>query len=516
MKLLSLGMMAVVLFIAVTNWPPWMIEDVSPRMQVMSTLFMAALFLVAVEDIVGINKSSVMLIVAGILWTFLSVGYHPTESKEGAHELHHELNRGLQEAGSVVVFLLPAMGVVESIDHFDGFAPVTKLIRSSIGSHKGRLPLMMCILTFFMSSVIDNLTATIVALKILRHLAAHNEDVRRGCGGLVVIAANAGGCWSPIGDVTTTMLWIQQKISVERIIRFLLLPSMVAGFLPVVGIWRMLLADSTSPRNLGGRLPHGLSGISKDSSPGPGSADVDYEQVPLRPRLPPSFDHEEEEEITLVKVLALVIGCFSILMVPALKMTTGLPPYLGMLLALGLMWLVTDMLQVNRGLPRDPIDGTPSPKAEGPPTSGVVAALFKVDLSGLLFFTGVLLAVGALNSGGVLRGYAERMIEVCGVSPLPLAVMLGVSSAVVDNVPLVQAAIDMFKEAPMDDPLWHLLAIAAGTGGSILSIGSVAGVTLMSMEGISFMWYFKNITLWAVLGFGAGILTYEVELALFT
>jgi len=218
--------------------------------------------------------------------------------------------------------------------------------------------------------------------------------------------------------------------------------------------------------------------------------------------------------------MVLLLGICCVLMVPVLKMWTGLPPYLGMLFALGVVWIVTESMGFAspdeeeedpemhaREATADALE-TPKAHAEAVGHGGVPAALHKVDLTGLLFFTGVLLAVVALDAAGVLRRYAAWMMETFGDNAVMLSALLGVSSAVVDNVPLVEASIDMF-EHPMDDPLWQLVALAAGTGGSILSIGSIAGVTLMSMEGVGFMWYVRKVSLWAAIGFALGIATYE-------
>ncbi|CAE8647369.1 unnamed protein product, partial [Polarella glacialis] len=358
---------------------------------VMSALFAVGLFFTAVEDVVGINKSSIMLVMAAVMWTFLAVGYHPNTSKAGANELHEELNRGLQDVGAVILFLLPAMGVVESIDHFDGFAVVTMAIRRAMRNKKERLMPIMCIFTFFLSSVIDNLTATIVAVKILRNVVgkAEDEEFRKTCGGLVVIAANAGGAFSPIGDVTTTMLWIQMKITAPSTVRWLFLPSFVAGVLPLLGFMWQLRESPESPEKKTHRLAvtqdergrssstDGDKGKEKDSSP-------EEDDEGLHERFP-----DDHVQVTKMKVLALVIGIICILIVPALKIGTGLPPYLGMLLGLGLMWLFTDMLPFEALSQQHPED-----QHDGPPRGGVVAALKKVDLTGLLFFTGVLLAVG--------------------------------------------------------------------------------------------------------------------------
>jgi len=506
-KLLGVGLFIGMLIIAVMDWPPWMIESQGARTRVLSSLFACGLFIVAAEDIVGINKSAIMLLTAATMWTCLAVGYHPTTSEVGAHKLHHELDIGLQDVGSVILFLLPAMGVVESMDHFGAFACVTVVIRKLMGSTESRLLPIMCFLTFFLSSVIDNLTATIVALKILRHMAADNEELRHLCGGLVVMAANAGGAWSAIGDVTTTMLWISGKITPAATMKWLFLPSLIAGTCPLVFMCASE-ANRAKRSASNGSQAHGArkqARGSKGYSDGEASPQVEAENIPLRCHTPTHHD-----VVTLPKVLVMIFGLLFILMVPILKMTTGLPPYLGMLLALGGLWLLTDHMKfdhVEEG--NSPI--SPSTMHTGPPSNGVALALHKVDLTGLLFFTGVLLAVGALNSAGILKSYAVFLVRICGRSPVVLCTLLGISSAIVDNVPLVEAAIDMFDEVGVDEPLWQLVALAAGTGGSILSIGSIAGVTFMSMEGIGFLWFCRKISAWALLSFFLGIATYQLE-----
>jgi len=528
-RFMGIGIMAVVMFVAVVHWPSWAIDEEQFRHRVLTTLFASALFLVAMEDVVGINKSAVMLLLAATMWTFLAVGYHPRMSKSGAYQLHTELDKGLKDVGSVILFLLPAMGVVESIDHFDGFAIVTAFIRRGMSGHPRRLMPIICILTFFLSSVIDNLTSTIVALKILRHLV-DDREFRHQCGSLAVLASNAGGAWSPIGDVTTTMLWIATKITTGPTVAWLLLPSFVAGVFPLGGImWqtrRMELRRQACPispprsrnvsptRRKNGRDDEAAA-VVDDVSSSDGTADKAYDAED--PQLVAPVDIRKtivREEITRSKVAVLLLGIFSILLVPVLKITTGLPPYLGMLLALGLMWLITDMagLEAHGEGVQDVTHPQPQTGHEsGPPQNGVVEALKKVDLTGLLFFTGVLLSVGALDSAGVLHEYATQMVKTIGKSPVVLCTILGLSSSVVDNVPLVEATIDMFREVPENDPLWQLIALTAGTGGSLLSIGSIAGVTLMSMEGVGFLWYARNITVWALLGFAMGIFTYQLQ-----
>jgi len=366
-------------------------------------------------------------------------------------------------------------------------------IRRAIEGRKDRLMPIICILTFFLSSIIDNLTSTIVAVKILRRLVPDNQEYRQLCGGLAVIAANAGGAWSPIGDVTTTMLWISDRISATNTVVWLFLPSLVAGVLP---LWFL----RCRARRLDSQTTESQRHKAKDKK-GP-----NWEQEPLKE----DFDSDEKDPITRKKVIALIFGVFCILLVPGLKMGCGLPPYLGMLLALGLMWLLTDVLQMQ-GADQGEMDD----EDHGPPQGGVVSAMKKVDLTGLLFFTGVLLAIGALDAAGVLKQYATMITKLCKNSAVRLSILLGLSSALVDNVPLVEASIDMFRETPTDDPLWQLVALAAGTGGSTLAIGSIAGVTLMSMEHVGFLWYFRNVGIWAAVGFFCGIGVYQIQRLIF-
>jgi len=536
-KLTGVILMTAMLCLAVIHWPPWVISDEHKRTQVLTALFIVGLFTVAVEDLIGMNKSPMMLLMAGTMWSFLAVGYRPLKSKMGAIHLHEELNRGLQEVGSVVLFLLPAMGVVESIDHFDGFALVTALIKKVMAGRDDRLMPIVCSFTFVLSSVIDNLTATIVAIKLLKNLSSDREH-RHTCGGMVVLAANAGGAWSPVGDVTTTMLWIQGKITTTATTKWLLLPSLTAGLLPLLVLWwRGRLGSPASARDVRTSSDGGVGGGNREKSSSRRQGGLDDEdeenEDPARKRkkrapgveaqsmlgtaaATTSEAADERGVVTRQKAGVLAFGILMILMVPVLKIWTALPPYLGMLLALGAMWLLTDSLPQP-----PPHNGHTDEESEidehhtGPPQNGVVAALHNLDLTGLLFFTGILLAVEALNSAGILKSYATNLVAVCQGSPLLLCSLLGISSALVDNVPLVQASIDMFHDSETDDPLWQLVALAAGTGGSILSIGSISGVTLMSMDGVSFGWYSKTIGPWAMLSFFSGLFVYELQRILF-
>jgi len=495
-KVLGMSVIAVFFAIGLLHWPLELIDDEQRRAAIMTALFLIGLIMVVVEDHVNVNKAAIMLMVSSTMWTFLAVGHHPNRSHEGHQKLEHELGHGLKDVGSIILFLLPAMGVVESIDHFDGFAVVTHAIHSGIGGQRMLLVPVLCLITFTLSAIIDNLTATIVALKILRHMVSDDRHLRHTIGGLVVIAANAGGAWSPVGDVTTTMLWLSNKISVSKTIQWLFLPSLVTACVPMAGLWAQACRDARASN----------SGVADSDESSCGSSVT-------------------SPEVTLSKVLVLALGFACIFMVPILKMTTGLPPYMGMLLALGIIWFVTDTRAFRRlakpvGVVSAPTlvhsgEATPrTPKEEHFGEEGVIEALHKMDLTGLLFFAGVLFAVAALNTAGVLSAYAELLVRLCGNSPVLICSLLGISSAVVDNVPLVEAAINMFDH-PQDDPLWQLVALAAGTGGSILSVGSIAGVTLMTMEGVGYLWYCRRVSFWAAVGFACGIATYQLERQLF-
>mmetsp|Transcript_56918 Transcript_56918/g.120966 ORF Transcript_56918/g.120966 Transcript_56918/m.120966 type:complete len:558 (+) Transcript_56918:96-1769(+) len=495
-KALGMTVMALTFISGLIGWPVTLIDGETFRENLMSILFLVGLILVILEEHVDVNKSAIMLIVAASMWTFLAAGFHPHDSEKGHEELQEHMRKALEEVGQLILFLLPAMGVVESIDHFGGFGVVTRYVTLWTGGRPDLLMPLLCTFCFFLSAVIDNLTATIVALKLLRHCVGHDRHLRHTIGGLVVIAANAGGAWSPVGDVTTTMLWLSDKISVVNTIRWLFLPSFVAGLGPMLGPWCQMR---------------------RQSKRGPAIAGAEGEEDEAHETVLP--------EVRRANVLVLVMGIVSILMVPVLKMITGLPPYLGMLLALGILWFVTDTaaFKALAKLPQKekPIDveaatSTPcTPDSIHDEPGSVVEALHAMDLTGLLFFAGVLLAVGALDAAGVLHDYAKMLVKLCHGSAAMICSLLGVSSAIVDNVPLVQAAIDMFHDIPMDDPLWQLTALAAGTGGSILSVGSIAGVTLMTMEGVGYLWYVRRISLWAALGFAGGISVYMLERALF-
>jgi Na+/H+ antiporter NhaD/arsenite permease-like protein len=354
------------------------------------------------------------------------------------------------------------MTIVEIIDLHEGFDIIKSWIKAK---SKKKLLWIMAILAFVLSAIIDNLTATIVLVTLLRKLITKRED-RLWFAGLIIIAANAGGAWSPIGDVTTTMLWIGKRVSAAHLIERLILPSIISIVIPVF-IASFLPAFK-------------------------GDIDVDIKD-----------DHEKEHRLLSSKRM-LFLGLGMIIFVPVFKTITHLPPYIGMMLGLGVVWLVSEYIHPEE-------DFTEERKHLYSPHK----ALSRIEMSSILFFLGILMAVAALETlvygateSGEMVGTLRYLAEVLkGAIPNDSVVilLLGVLSAIIDNVPLVAASMGMYS-APMDASIWHLIAYSAGTGGSMLIIGSAAGVAAMGMEKIDFIWYFKKITWLAAIGFVAGYL----------
>ncbi|MFK7808837.1 MAG: sodium:proton antiporter NhaD [Saprospiraceae bacterium] len=364
----------------------------------------------------------------------------------------------------ILIFLLGAMTIVEIIDYFDGFATFKSFIRTK---KKKKILWIFAFLAFILSAIIDNLTATIVLISILQKILKNREE-RIWFAGLIIIAANAGGAWSPIGDVTTTMLWIGNKVSTGALIKYLLIPSFVCMAVPT-------LIASFLPAFQG---------------------EIDYDE------------QEEEKPKSKYGSTMLYLGLAMIIFVPIFKVVTHLPPYVGMMLSLGVVATFAEIysrtkFSMAHAMEHEAGHGHHSP---------VHKSLSKIELPSVLFFLGILMAVAALESLGVLFGFASMMQESIPLMGTELAsaqtsdivvMLMGVASAVIDNVPLVAASLGMFTEE-MDNPLWHFIAFSAGTGGSMLIIGSAAGVVAMGMEKIDFFWYLKKIAWLAFIGFIAG------------
>lgn len=350
----------------------------------------------------------------------------------------------------ILIFLVGAMTIVEIIDHFNGFQTIKSIIKTK---KKSILLWIVCILGFILSAIIDNLTATIVLITILRKLV-QDTQLRMWYAGLIIIAANAGGAWSPIGDVTTTMLWMQDKVSAMVLIEKLLLPSLVCMIIPT------FIATFLKPFK--GNL----------------EAAID--------------DSTEDRNGTRM----LILGLSMIVFVPIFKTITHLPPYVGMMLSLAVVSLAAEIFS-KRSFSLTQIED--KEHTHGP----TFKALSKIEMPSILFFLGILMTVAALESLGMIFSFGNSVLD-SGMNIDLFITLLGAGSAVIDNVPLVAASIGMFQE-PMDAHLWHFVAYSAGTGGSMLIIGSAAGVVAMGMEKISFGWYLKNIAILALVGYVAGI-----------
>ncbi|GJQ10226.1 hypothetical protein GpartN1_g2017.t1 [Galdieria partita] len=425
----------------------------------LSFIFFVAYCGIIFEEILLLNKTAIALLAAVILWSTYST------TKEGYEldTIHNSLSSHLSSIAEVIFFLMGAMTIVEVVDAHRGFQFVTDWIKAS---KKSVLLWITGMITFVLSSVLDNLTSTIVMISLLRKANLSDEE-RHLFGAAIVVAANAGGAWTPIGDVTTTMLWIQGHISTFGIIDSLFIPSLTALFVSLAIYTRQI---------------------------------EDNEKVHFNQSEHSSFPVDHKRGL-----LVLGTGVASLLFVPVFKATTGLPPYLGMLAGLGTMWLLTDVLHVGQPMTED------SDLSVSREYLKTTSALNRIDVASILFFLGILLCVGCLDSAGILKDWAGYISE--RVSSLELvAFIIGLASSVIDNVPIVAACMGMYDSVmfPQDSTLWQLIAFCAGTGGSILIIGSAAGVALMGLEKVDFFWYLKKATLGAFAGYSAGIATYLV------
>jgi len=413
---------------------------------------------ITLEHKFGIDKLVPALGMMAIMWAIVAVAHIPVfEINEVLKELepHHMdgvLLHHLGKTAEILMFLLGAMTIVEITDHFNGFGAIKKFIKTN---KKSTLLWIITILAFVLSAVIDNLTATIVLITILKKLI-DDQKQRMWYAGMIIIAANAGGAWSPIGDVTTTMLWIGNKVSAGALFKFLIAPSLACFILPNV-------------------IAMNLKAFKGDFD------------------LPKEDPKEVDASLPM-----LILGLSAIIFVPIFKTLTHLPPYVGMMLSLAVVATVAEIVS-NRRFKMSNVTGTHN-------ESPVHKAMTRIELPSILFFLGILMAVAALESVGTLFHFAGSINQAIPNTDI-VVILFGIGSAIVDNVPLVAASLGMFSQ-PMDDPLWHFIAYSAGTGGSMLIIGSAAGVVAMGMERIDFMWYLKNISWLAVVGFIAGCATF--------
>ena len=445
-------------------------------------VFVIGYLAITLEHNIKIDKLIPALAMMAVCWAMVAVGIDGFENwfvssapageqlidftvlgHEGRmHMMEETLLHHLGKTCEILVFLLGAMTIVEIIDHFNGFATIKGFIRTK---SKKKILWIFSFLAFILSAIIDNLTATIVLISILQKLLSKRED-RIWYTGLIIIAANAGGAWSPIGDVTTTMLWIGNKVTTLALIKYLLLPSLLCMVVPSF---------------IASFLPAFQGEIE----------DVD--------------DHNEKAPHKFGSTM-LYLGLGAIVFVPIFKVVTHLPPYVGMMLSLSVVGIFAEIYS------RTKFSMAYVGHDEHGHGSPVHKALSRIEMPSVLFFLGILMAVAALESLGELFGFANWLQEATPMLGTELAtsnvsdlvvVLLGVGSAVIDNVPLVAASLGMFGEG-LDNPLWHFIAFSAGTGGSMLIIGSAAGVVAMGMERIDFFWYLKKISWLAFIGFICG------------
>lgn len=425
---------------------------------IMAIVFVLGYACIALEHPLRIDKAASALFTAGICWVFLVVGkdfIFPSLGIESNAFIHENLMHHLGDIAGILFFLLGAMTIVELIDAHGGFSLITDKITTL---KKSKLLVVLAIVTFFMSAALDNLTTSIVMATLLRKLIGNKKDLWLFAG-IIIIAANAGGAWSPIGDVTTIMLWIGGQVTAGNIVFKLLIPSMVCLAVPLTIMAFKLKGNIEPPEEI---------------------LDKNHEvSIPLKERK-----------------LVLYLGIGALLFVPIFKSLTHLPPFLGVLLGLSVLWAATEILHRNK-------------HEEARKHLSIGNVLEKVDTPSILFFLGILLAVASLQTAGhltELAGFLQNTIGDIWV----INILIGFLSSIVDNVPLVASAIGMYDMTtfPADHTFWELLAYCAGTGGSCLIIGSAAGVAIMGILKIDFIWYLKKVSLLAIIGYLSGVATF--------
>jgi len=443
-------------------------------------LFIIGYLSITLEHPLKLDKTVPSLLMAALIWAFLALGFNQgwfsiIDSHGHVFNVDHgdlvaqqtgflnNLMHHFAKTSEILIFLIGAMTIVEIIDLHRGFDIIKSRIKTT---NKVRLLWTLGIVGFCLSALIDNLTATIVLITLLRKLVPKRE-YRIWYASLIIIAANAGGAWSPIGDVTTTMLWIANKVTAFGLSEYVILPSILCFVVPFFIASKMKAFQGETPRK--------------------------------------QYDVDSESEKLLSSKTMLYVGLGSIIFVPVFKMVTGLPPYIGMMFSLGLVWLFSEYVKPYEGYDNKDKHHYSAHKA-----------LSKIEFSSILFFLGILMAVAGLESlvfgqinnidTGTLRYAAESLSNAIPNMDV-VVILLGILSAVIDNVPLVAASMGMYTYE-IDHPVWHFIAYSAGTGGSLLIIGSAAGVAAMGMEKIDFIWYLKRITWLAFAGFIAGALSF--------
>ena len=415
-------------------------------------VFVLAYAAIALEHPLKVNKTATGLLAAGLLWTIYALG------ASDAAAVGHQLGESLMSTAQIVFFLMGAMAIVEVVDAHNGFEILTSRIKTT---SLARLMWLVGLVTFFLSAVLDNLTTAIVMVSLMKKLLDKRED-RLLFAGVIVIAANAGGAWSPIGDVTTTMLWIGGQVTALEIMKGVFVASLASLLVPLTAMAYLMRGREVQ-------------------------APVRTECLDLE--MTPAFERN----------LMFFLGLGILIAVPVFKAVTQLPPFMGILFGVGLLWLVGDLVH------KDKLD-------EAKARLTLASALTRIDMSAVLFFVGILLSVATLEHTQVLASLAQWLDHAIGRQDV-IVMIIGLVSAIVDNVPLVAASMGMYslQQYPADSFLWEFLAYCAGTGGSILIIGSAAGVAAMGLEKIDFVWYVKKVSGWASLGYFVGAALYILE-----
>ena len=427
---------------------------------IMIIVFVLGYMAIALEHTIKVDKAASALLIGGITWALYAF------SGVDQHHMNDHLSHHLVDIAEILFFLLGAMTIVELIDAHEGFSIITDKITTN---KKVALMWILCTITFFFSAVLDNLTTAIVMSALLTKLIKDKEELWMFAG-MVIISANAGGAWSPIGDITTIMLWVGNQVTASNIITSVFIPSLVCALVPLIYLSFRLKGSITRPEK------------------------IDLKEHSIDPTTP--FERN----------LVFYLGVVGLLFVPIFKTVTHLPPYLGMLISLGVLWLVTEIIHRSKN-------------HEKKSQLSVIGVLKKIDTATIFFFLGILLAVAALQSAGQLDIVANFLQETFKGDIYIINIIIGLLSSIVDNVPLVAGAMGMYDIGPIctiqgelafpqDHTFWEFLAYCAGTGGSVLIIGSAAGVAVMGILKIDFIWYVKNISLLALMGYLAGAATY--------
>ncbi|MDI6801898.1 MAG: sodium:proton antiporter NhaD, partial [Thermodesulfovibrionales bacterium] len=419
-------------------------------MTMVAVVFVLAYSMIAIEHPIKINKSATALLAAGMMWSLYSFA-----SPLGVETVSHQLTEKLAETAAIVFFLICAMTIVEVTDSHGGFEVITSRIKAK------KLTSLLWIIgfiTFYLSSILDNMTTTIVMVALMKRLLKEHKQ-RLFFAGIIVIAANAGGAWSPIGDVTTTMLWIGGQVTTLNIMKTTWIASMVNLLVPLTIASFMLKGDVVPPD----KVENGATSCTQ-------------------------FE----------KTLMFFMGIGALIFVPIFKAVTHLPPYLGILFALGVLWMTGNILHREK-------------PAETKEHLTLTKALRRIDMASVVFFIGILLAVATLSANGMLPALAQWLDAKLGSQSL-IVIIIGLVSAIVDNIPLVAASMGMYplSQFPADSFIWEFMAYCAGTGGSILIIGSAAGVAAMGLEKIEFFWYARRIGPLAFAGYFAGVAAYII------